>query len=40
VSGRGDKDIDYVLEHYPLVEYEPTGKENGFEVFLSHIKKH
>ena len=39
LSGRGDKDIDYVLEHYPLVEYEPTGKENGFEDFLSHIKK-
>jgi hypothetical protein len=27
------------LEHYPLVEYEPTGKENGFEEFLSHIQK-
>ncbi len=39
LSGRGDKDIDYVLEHYPLVEYEPTGKENGFEEFLSHIQK-
>nr|WP_324292217.1 pyridoxal-phosphate dependent enzyme [uncultured Sphaerochaeta sp.] len=39
LSGRGDKDIDYVLEHYPLVEYEPTGKANGFEEFLSHIKK-
>ncbi|MDD4302172.1 MAG: tryptophan synthase subunit beta [Sphaerochaeta sp.] len=39
LSGRGDKDIDYVLEHYPLVEYEPTGKKNGFEDFLSHIKK-
>ena len=39
LSGRGDKDIDYVLEHYPLVKYEPTGKENGFEDFLSHIKK-
>jgi tryptophan synthase beta chain len=39
LSGRGDKDIDYVLEHYPLMEYEPTGKENGFEDFLSHIKK-
>ncbi len=40
LSGRGDKDIDYVLEHYPLVEYEPTGRENGFEEFLNHIKKH
>ncbi|MGE4453723.1 MAG: tryptophan synthase subunit beta [Sphaerochaeta sp.] len=39
LSGRGDKDIDYVLEHYPLVEYEPTGRENGFEKFLNHIKK-
>ncbi len=41
LSGRGgDKDIDYVLEHYPpLMEYEPTGKENGFEEFLSHIQK-
>ncbi|HPK46229.1 MAG TPA: tryptophan synthase subunit beta, partial [Sphaerochaeta sp.] len=22
LSGRGDKDIDYVMEHYPLVDYE------------------
>ncbi|MGH0052976.1 MAG: tryptophan synthase subunit beta [Sphaerochaetaceae bacterium] len=39
LSGRGDKDIDYVMEHYPLMEYEPEGQENGFEAFLSRIKK-
>ncbi|MGE4465142.1 tryptophan synthase subunit beta, partial [Sphaerochaeta sp.] len=25
LSGRGDKDIDYVMENYPLVEYEPQS---------------
>lgn len=40
LSGRGDKDIDFVMEHYPLVDYEPqASKENGFEAFLAHIQE-
>ncbi|MGE4583443.1 MAG: tryptophan synthase subunit beta [Sphaerochaeta sp.] len=39
LSGRGDKDIDFVMEHYPLVDYEPKAEENGFEEFLAHIKQ-
>ena len=39
LSGRGDKDIDFVMEHYPLTEYEPGEKEKdgGYEEFLRHI---
>ncbi len=39
LSGRGDKDIDFVIQNYPLVEYEP--EENGvssYKEFLSHIQ--
>ncbi|HPZ16582.1 MAG TPA: tryptophan synthase subunit beta [Sphaerochaeta sp.] len=40
LSGRGDKDIDYVLEHYPLVDYEVTHEHgDGFKDFLAHIKE-
>jgi tryptophan synthase beta chain len=39
LSGRGDKDIDYVMENYPLVEYEPQSSSNGFKEFLAHIKQ-
>ena len=39
LSGRGDKDIDFVMEHYPLVDYEPQDSVNGFEEFLAHIKQ-
>jgi tryptophan synthase beta chain len=40
LSGRGDKDIDYVLEHYPLVDYEVHHENgNGFREFLAHIKE-
>jgi tryptophan synthase beta chain len=40
LSGRGDKDIDYVLEHYPLVDYEVRlDNGNGFRDFLAHIKE-
>lgn len=40
LSGRGDKDIDFVLRNYPLVEYEPDEKEeNKYKEFLSHIQK-
>ncbi|MDY0288517.1 MAG: tryptophan synthase subunit beta [Sphaerochaeta sp.] len=38
LSGRGDKDIDYVMEHYPLEDYEPQEQETGFDEFLTHIK--
>jgi len=38
LSGRGDKDIDFVMEHYPLMDYEVQNEENGFEEFLAHIK--
>lgn len=39
LSGRGDKDIDFVMEHYPLVDYEPSDTcENGYKEFLAHIK--
>ena len=40
LSGRGDKDIDFVLEHYPLEEYEPeaTNNRDGFKEFLAHIR--
>ena len=40
LSGRGDKDIDYVMEHYPLVDYEVRHENgNGFRDFLAHIKE-
>ena len=39
LSGRGDKDIDFVMEHYPLVEYEPQDDGDGFKEFLAHIKQ-
>ncbi|AEV30383.1 tryptophan synthase, beta subunit [Sphaerochaeta pleomorpha str. Grapes] len=38
LSGRGDKDIDFVMENYPLVDYEPEANENGFDEFLAHIR--
>ena len=38
LSGRGDKDIDFVMEHYPLEEYEPEEKlKDGYDEFLKHI---
>ncbi|MGN0906762.1 MAG: tryptophan synthase subunit beta, partial [Bullifex sp.] len=39
LSGRGDKDIDFVMQNYPLVEYEPDEKaENRYKEFLAHIQ--
>lgn len=38
LSGRGDKDIDYVMEHYPLIDYEPQEQITGFDEFLTHIQ--
>ena len=38
LSGRGDKDIDYVMKTYPLEEYEPEdGRDGGYDEFLKHI---
>ena len=38
LSGRGDKDIDFVTEHYPLEEYEPEENlKDGYDEFLKHI---
>ncbi|HIV98239.1 MAG TPA: tryptophan synthase subunit beta [Candidatus Ornithospirochaeta avicola] len=37
LSGRGDKDIDFVLEHYPLRDYEPKEKVTEYDEFMSHI---
>lgn len=42
LSGRGDKDIDFVMQNYPLVEYEPDEdavNENKYKEFLSHIQQ-
>lgn len=39
LSGRGDKDIDFVMEHYPLEDYEPEQGGDGFREFLAHIKQ-
>lgn len=39
LSGRGDKDIDFVTQNYPLVEYEPDTEEvSSYKEFLSHIQ--
>ena len=40
LSGRGDKDIDFVMHNYPLVEYEPDEKStSSYKEFLSHIQQ-
>ena len=39
LSGRGDKDIDFVMESYPISEYEPEDVvKDGYDEFLSHIQ--
>ncbi len=38
LSGRGDKDIDFVMENYPLSDYEPEDViKDGYDEFLTHI---
>jgi hypothetical protein len=38
LSGRGDKDIDFVMEHYPLQEYEPEDNiQDEYKEFIKHI---
>ena len=38
LSGRGDKDIDFVLENYPIRDYEPKDNlENDYDQFMSKI---
>jgi tryptophan synthase beta chain len=40
LSGRGDKDIDYVIENYPIKDYEPSAlNEDGFQDFLDSIQE-
>jgi len=40
LSGRGDKDIDYVIENYPIKDYEPSAlHEDGFQDFLDSIQE-
>ncbi len=40
LSGRGDKDIDFVIENYPLVDYEPSADlKGGYEEFMAAIKQ-
>ena len=39
LSGRGDKDIDFVMANYPLTDYEPEEvMKDGYDEFLSHIQ--
>ena len=39
LSGRGDKDIDFVMESYLISEYEPEDVvKDGYDEFLSHIQ--
>ena len=39
LSGRGDKDIDFVMESYPISEYEPEDVvKDGYDELLSHIQ--
>lgn len=38
LSGRGDKDIDFVMQHYPLMDYEKTDNPSGgYEAFMNRI---
>ena len=37
LSGRGDKDIDFVTTNYPISEYEGTFGKTGYKEFLSQI---
>ncbi len=37
LSGRGDKDIDFVTSNYPISEYEGAYGKTGYEDFLSQI---
>ena len=39
LSGRGDKDIDFVMQNYPLADYEPGAESgNSYKDFLSRIQ--
>ena len=38
LSGRGDKDIDFVMQHYPLSDYEKSDNpQTGYENFMNSI---
>ena len=39
LSGRGDKDIDFVMQNYPLADYEPGAESgNSYKDFLGRIQ--
>lgn len=38
LSGRGDKDIDFVMQHYPLYDYEKSDNpQTGYDSFMNSI---
>lgn len=38
LSGRGDKDIDFVMKHYPLEDYEKSDESvDGYTAFMNRI---
>ncbi len=40
LSGRGDKDIDFIQDHYPIVDYEKDDNSKGeYKEFLESIKE-
>jgi len=40
LSGRGDKDIDFIQDHYPIVDYEKDENSKGeYKEFLESIKE-
>ena len=39
LSGRGDKDIDFVMQNYPLVEYDvEENSDNKYKQLLERIQ--
>lgn len=39
LSGRGDKDIDFILEQYPIVDYKSDDKKGEYKEFLTKIQE-
>ncbi len=39
LSGRGDKDIDFILEHYPIVDYVSDNSKGEYKEFLAKIQE-
>ncbi len=39
LSGRGDKDIDFVMQHYPLADYEKSvNTQDGYKSFMNKLE--